>query len=150
MKIVYVFNDRRPTDRIHPIAAISEDGVVIGVAEFDDWTLPFARFAMQVDSECDAPGSDVFLIAQTRAETQRLMDERFGAGQWSAVWLDNPASDPGWQKALSLLRAEQERQIAQQRRVMDVITDTVINWLPTAEEIETIVAPEASTTHALH
>ncbi|WP_322055663.1 hypothetical protein [Burkholderia cenocepacia] len=150
MKIVYVFNDRRPTDPSHPIVALSEDGIVIGVAYFDDWTLPFARFAMQVDSECDAPGSDVFLIAQTRVDTQQQMDERFGAGQWSAVWLDNPASDPGWQKALSLLRAEQERQIAQQRRVMDVITDTVINWLPTAEEIETIVAPEASPTHALH
>ncbi|RQS85142.1 hypothetical protein [Burkholderia seminalis] len=150
MKIVYVFNDRRPTDPSHPIVALSEDGIVIGVAYFDDWTLPFARFAMQVDSECDAPGSDVFLIAQTRADTQQQMDERFGAGQWSAVWLDNPASDPGWLKALSLLRAEQERQIVQQRRVMDVIADTVINWLPTAEEIETIVAPEASPTHALH
>ena len=150
MKIVYVFNDRRPTDPSHPVVALSEDGIVIGVAYFDDWTLPFARFAMQVDSECDAPGSDVFLIAQTRAETQRQMDDRFGADQWSAVWLDNPASDPGWVKALGLLRVEQERQIAQQRSVIDVITDTVIDWLPTAEEVETIAAPTGTVERALH
>ncbi|MEB2504605.1 hypothetical protein SB394_11850 [Burkholderia sp. BCCIQ04A] len=66
MKIVYVFNDRRPTDLLHPIVAISDDGVVAGVAHFDDWTLPFARFAMHVIDDCDAPGSDAFLIARTR------------------------------------------------------------------------------------
>ncbi|WP_175777487.1 hypothetical protein [Burkholderia anthina] len=150
MKIVYVFNDRRPTDRVHPIAAISEDGIVVGIAEFDDWTLPFARFTMQVDSECDAPGSDVFLIAQARAETKQRMDTLFGDGERSAVWLEEPAADPGWIKAVSMLRAEQDRQEVRRQRALDVISKTVIDWLPTADEIDTIVAPAAAPAHPLH
>ena len=150
MKIVYVFNDRRPTDRIHPIAAISEDGIVVGVAEFDDWTLPFARFAMQVDSECDAPGSDVHLIAQARAETKQRMDTLFGADGWSAVWLDAPSADPGWVKAISLLHAEQDRQQAPYERAIEMITKTVIDWLPSAEEIDAIGLPDASSARPLH
>ncbi|MBU9502871.1 hypothetical protein KTE68_22220 [Burkholderia multivorans] len=150
MKIVYVFNDRRPTDLLHPIVAISDDGVVAGVAHFDDWTLPFARFAMHVIDDCDAPGSDAFLIARTRAETQELFDAKFGAGKWSAVWLDDPRSDPGWIKAMELMRAEAVRREEQRRRVLDVISDTVISWLPTAEEVETIGTQENPAVHALH
>ena len=103
MKVIYVFNDSRPSDRQHAIVALADDGKPAAVTHFDDWTLPYAQFALCCVDECDATGSDSHLVAETRANAFAGFNRRYGEGQWTAVWIENPRRDPGCVDALRVL-----------------------------------------------
>lgn len=144
MKIIYVFNDSRPSDRRHAIVALANDGRPAAVTNFDDWTLPYAPFAMCCIQECDATGSNASLVASTRENVVAGFNRRFGEGQWTAVWLDRPRTDQGFLDALRILHADLDREEA----AACAAAKTVLGWLPTAFEINLSAAPDAKpTTH---
>lgn len=144
MKIVYVFNDTRPSDRQHVVLALADDGKPANLVYFDDWTLPYAPFAMCCHSECDATGSNAVLVAGTRRNVLAGFDERFGAGEWTAVWLDKPGNDQGCLDALRILHDELDRQEA----AACAAAKSVLSWLPTAIEIDISVG--ANSKHTTH
>lgn len=148
MKVIYVFDDSRPSDRQHVVLALADDGKPAAVTHFDDWTLPYAQFAMCCVDECDATGSNASLVAGTRESAFAGFNRRFGEGQWMAVWLDRPCADPGCIDALRILHAELERQEAEQVRAARAAAESVLSWLPAAFEIELSAATNSKpTTH---
>lgn len=147
MKIVYVFNDTRPSDRQHAIFALADDGVPAALTHFDDWTVPYAPFAMCCVQECDATGSNAVLVAGTRDSAFTGFNRRYGEGQWTAVWIDDPRRDPGCLNALRIFHAELERQEAAQIKAAREAAESVLSWLPAAFEIEISDANAKPTTH---
>jgi hypothetical protein len=115
MKTIFVFDDSRPTDVLHPIVAIGEDGRRIARLQFDGWTMPFCRFAMGVLHVSDASDETDEAVTSTRSAMLSTYDAVYGVGNWQAVWLDYPRQSDAWLDALKLAREREER--AQQSKV---------------------------------
>lgn len=90
MKMIYVFNDSRPTDAHQACSSITEDGLAIVRMVFVDATLPYAKFVMGCDSQCSAEGDIKSTVTTSRNETLADFDKIIGAGQWVAQWVENP------------------------------------------------------------
>ncbi|RDU99186.1 hypothetical protein [Trinickia dinghuensis] len=144
MKVIYVFNDSRPSDRDYPVIAIADDGTACGIARFDDWTLPYAPFAMCCIHECDAVGGNAAQIAWVREKAHADFDQRFGEAQWTAVWLDHPRDDPGVVDALRIFHEEHDREEA----AACAVAKSVLGWLPGAAEID--LSPVVDARHTTH
>lgn len=109
MKTIFIFDDSRPTDALHRIVALGEDGQRIAAIQFDGWTMPFCRFAMGA-VHAAAEGSDlVEVVNSTRAKMLIAYDRVYGAGNWSPMWLETPKRNDSWLTALRLAREHDER-----------------------------------------
>ncbi|HEX7907303.1 MAG TPA: hypothetical protein VF534_04325 [Paraburkholderia sp.] len=109
MKNIFIFDNSRVTDRDHHVLALSEDGVSVASISFDDWTFPHSRFVMCVDEHFDATGALAAKVDDTHAEVYAEFNDRFGAGNWRAVWIEQPMQDPG---CLDALRAHHASLVA--------------------------------------
>jgi hypothetical protein len=105
MKTIFIFDNSRVIDRDHHILALSEDGVSIAAISFDDWTFPHSRFVMCVDEQLEARGSLAEKVSDTRAHVHAEFNTVFGAGNWRAVWIEQPMQDPGCVDALRAFHA---------------------------------------------
>jgi hypothetical protein len=109
MKTIFIFDDSRPTDVLHHIVAIGEDGRRIARLQFDGWTMPFCGFAMGVMHVSDAAGGTDEAVKSTRAAMLSTYDAIYGVGNWQAEWLDYPRQSDAWLDAMKLAREREER-----------------------------------------
>lgn len=109
MKTIFIFDDSRPTDAMHRIVAIGEDGQRIAAIQFDGWTMPFCRFAMGAVHVSDAATDTAAVVNSTRAKMLTAYDSIYGAGNWYPMWLESPKRNDGWLNALRLARERDER-----------------------------------------
>lgn len=102
MKTIFIFNDSRPTDEMHAVMALGEDGLTVARITFDPFTLPHCRFAMGAEHLLAADDADITdPVNATRATVLRRYDEVYGAGNWLPIWLDAPQANPEWRDALN-------------------------------------------------
>ena len=109
MKTIFVFDDSRPTDALHRIVALGEDGQRLATTMFDGWTLPYCRYAMAAMHVSDAKHDTASVVNSTRDGVVKKFDEVYGVGGWVAVWLETPKHDPLWLEALQLAQERDAR-----------------------------------------
>jgi hypothetical protein len=110
MKTIFVFDDSRPTDVLHRIVAIGEDGRRIAHIQFDGWTMPFCRFAMGAVHVSDAADETAEAVSSTRARMLSAYDAVYGPGNWEVIWLDYPRQNEAWLDAMLQSRERDERE----------------------------------------
>lgn len=109
MKTIFIFDDSRPTDVLHRIVALGEDGQRIAAIQFDGWTMPYCRFAMGAMHVSDQTSDTADVVNSTRAKMLVAYDRIYGAGNWFPMWLESPKRNDGWLNALRLAREHDER-----------------------------------------
>lgn len=109
MKTIFIFDDSRPTDALHRIVALGEDGQRLTTMMFDGWTLPFCRYAMATVHVSDANHDNAGIVETTRSSVVEKFDAAYGVGGWVSVWLESPKHDALWLDALQLARERDAR-----------------------------------------
>jgi hypothetical protein len=113
MKTIFIFNDSRPTDHLHSIVALGEDGQRISCIKFDSFTVPHALFAMGVAHSLNADDPDIVdPVNTTRARIIACYDAIYGVGNWMPMWLDAPHTNNAWCHALKLFRQHRQPVLA--------------------------------------
>jgi hypothetical protein len=106
MKTIFIFNDSRPTDVLHPVVALGEDGHVVVRIKFDSFTLPYCQFVMGTSHFIHCDDADISEpVVASRANVLRRYTEIYGAGNWIPLWLDAPRSNPDWSAAMRIHHA---------------------------------------------
>lgn len=109
MKTIFIFDDSRPTDALHRIVALGEDGQRLATVMFDGWLLPYSRYAMAAAHVSHANHDNAEVVSRTRLSTVEKFDAAYGAGCWVSVWLESPKHDALWLDALQLARERDVR-----------------------------------------
>lgn len=109
MKTIFIFDDSRPTDVLHRIVALGEDGRHLSTVLFDGWLLPYCRYAMAAVHVSHANRDNAEIVDRTRAGTVEKFDAAYGPGAWVSVWLESPKLDALWRDALQLSREREAR-----------------------------------------
>jgi hypothetical protein len=109
MKTIFIFDDSRPTDALHRIVALGEDGQRLAAVMFDGWMLPHCRYAMAALHTSDVNHDNVDAVRKTRSSSIEKFDAAYGLGAWVAVWLESPKRDDLWLEALQLSRERDAR-----------------------------------------
>ncbi|MHB9833867.1 hypothetical protein Q8F57_003410 [Paraburkholderia terrae] len=127
MKTIFVFDDSRVTDRLYHIIAIGESGEGVALIKFDDWTMPNRRYAMGIDDVSEpADAHTMKLVNQTRSDVLAAYNGVFGAGEWAAVWIDSPKTDPACLDALRASHAALDARIAARNAAL---AESVLSFL---------------------
>jgi len=109
MKTIFIFDDSRPTDALHRIVALGEDGQRLSTVLFDGWLLPYCRYAMAAVHVSHANHDNAEVVNRTRMSTLEKFDAAYGVGGWVSVWLESPKRDALWLDALQLERERATR-----------------------------------------
>lgn len=106
MKTIFIFNDTRPTDVIHTVVALGEDGHVVARIKFDGFTLPYAEFVMGTSHFLHCDDRDISEpVLTSRADVLQRYTAVYGAGNWIPMWLGAPRSNPDWCAAMRIHHA---------------------------------------------
>lgn len=107
MKTIFIFNDSRLTDLEQRVSALGEDGQRFDTIVFDRATAPHCEYAMgsahNLDASIDPSIGEP--VSDTRKRMLASYDRVYGPGNWMPIWLESPAQNIAWCRAMCLYRS---------------------------------------------
>ncbi|MBN3811672.1 hypothetical protein [Paraburkholderia sp. Ac-20347] len=113
MKTIFIFKDERAEQNgphYTAYAALGEDGAIFASVAFDRYTVEHFRYAFGCQHALPLElkeGVSKALNASRRG-LFAAYDKCYGEGNWMPMWLDAPAANPEWVRAMAIHQADIE------------------------------------------
>ncbi|WP_321968881.1 hypothetical protein [Paraburkholderia tropica] len=110
MKTIFIFKDERAAHNgpeYTAYAALGEDGAIFASVAFDRYTVEHFRYAFGCQHALPLElkeGVSKALNASRRG-LFAAYDNSYGEGNWIPMWLDAPARNPDWVRAMAIHQA---------------------------------------------